>query len=58
MPSKGQVGLADALGAVRLQDVAFLEVVEAVKGETTFKAYVDFAHVVPEVLEAGDGSGE
>ena len=46
--------LPDALGAVRLKDVSFFVVVEAVQSKAAFKAHVDLAHVIPEVLETGD----
>src|ERR671933_2428604 len=44
----------DLLGPVRLQDVAFLEVVEVVEGDAALVALGYLAHVVLEALERGD----
>src|SRR5712664_4915989 len=48
----------DRFQLVRLDDVAFLEVVEVLDADAALEALVDFLHVVLEAPERGDLAGE
>src|SRR5215831_4294390 len=48
----------DRLQLVRLDDVAFLEVVEVLDADAALESLVDFLHVVLEAPQGGDLPGE